>query len=196
MPKFAASAEEADQDLREYCESIGFDPEWVAPEKWASSVSIAQQKQYGFEEAHKTIDSDKDELRKDAAAKARKAKLAGDAAGLIAALKVHYALKDSLVREIIDQCAATYLGGERVNLGLGGKPMDRETYSELRKEWRAASALATGGVFSDFVSHDPQDKAALGKGAVGATLARRGVQGNLLMRINGVRFNMHIDIAD
>ena len=196
MPKHAESEEEAKRDLVQYCESIGFDPEWVTPEKWASSIGIAMNKEYGFVEARRTIESDKAEMVKDSARATRRSTLDGDGAGLLARAKTHYALKDTLVPGILKQCADAYVGGERVNLGLGGKPMDRDNYGELRDEWRQAAALAAGGVFTEFVSHAPQDKAALGKGAVGGTLGKRKVQGNLLVKIDGVRFNMHVDIAD
>ncbi|MET9609896.1 hypothetical protein ABZZ17_33330 [Streptomyces sp. NPDC006512] len=196
MPKYAKSAEEADQNLKDYCEQIGFDPEWVPVGKWDLSVGIAQDPELGFEQARKTIDSDREDMVKAGAKDARKAKLAGDPSGLLAAVASHYSLKDTLVPTILKQCAAAYVGGERVNLGLGGSAMDRDAYAELRDEWRRASGLAGGGIFTAFVSHEPQDKAALGKGAVGGTLARRKVQGNLLVKINGVRFNMHVDIGD
>jgi hypothetical protein len=196
MPKHAESEEEAERDLLEYCESIGFDPEWISAEKWRSSIGIATRKEYGFAQAHRTIDSDREEMAKDAARAARRAGLDGDTAGLLAKAKKHHALKDTLVPGILQQCAGAYVGGERVNLGLGGSPLDRDAYGELRDEWQQAAALAAGGVFTEFVSHAPQDKAALGKGSVGGTLAKRKVQGNLLVKIGGVRFNMHIDIAD
>ncbi|MEU5398262.1 hypothetical protein ABZ348_03045 [Streptomyces sp. NPDC005963] len=196
MPKYAETAEEAERHLREYCETIGFDPEWINPTQWDSSIRIAQDKKYGFEEARKTIDSDKAELVKSGARDARKATLDGDASGLIAAVGKHWSLKDTLVPTILKQCAAAYLGGERVNLGLGGSPMDADAYDELRGEWTQAAGLAGGGIYTNFVSHPPQDKAALGKGSVGGTLAKRKVQGNILVKINGVRFNMHIDIAE
>ncbi|MFD3870454.1 hypothetical protein [Streptomyces sp. NPDC058623] len=195
MPKYAKSAAEADQNLRDYCDEIGFDPEWVPAGKWDLSVGIAQNPEHGFEQARKTIDSDKEDIFKSGAKDARKAKLSGDPSGLLAAVKVHYSLKDTLVPTILKQCADAYVGGERINLGLGGSAMDADAYGELRDEWRQAAGLAGGGLFTEFVSHAPQDKAALGKGAVGGTLARRKVQGNLLVKINGVRFNMHVDIA-
>ncbi|WP_030160777.1 hypothetical protein [Streptomyces sp. NRRL S-244] len=196
MPEYASSDEEAEKDLIAYCEKIDFDPEWVAADKWASSIRIAQQKEYGFVQARKTILSDQEELVKAGARDARKAKLDSDAADLLAQIKYDHNLKDSLVVTILNQCAAAYVGGERVNLGLGGAPMDRGAYGDLRDEWTAAAELADGGVFTGFVSHAPQNKAVLGKGQVGSTLAKRKVQGNLLVRIAGVRFNMHIDIAD
>ncbi|MFJ9641485.1 hypothetical protein ACWEPM_38395 [Streptomyces sp. NPDC004244] len=194
MPKYASSDEEADKDLRAYCDSIGFDPEWIVQSQWEATIRIARNEEYGIAEAHNTIDKDKERIFKVGAREARKQKLDADASGLLAALKKHYSLKDTLVPGILQQCADAYVGGERVNLGLSGSPLDPGAYEELREEWRAAAKLAAGGVFTEFVSHAAQDKAALGKGNVGHTLAKRGVQGNLLVKIAGVRFNMHVDI--
>ncbi|MFJ2822249.1 hypothetical protein ACIO7M_14165 [Streptomyces toxytricini] len=196
MPKYAGSEAEAEKDLLEYCASIGFDPEWVDPRDWQTTIGIARNEKYGFTEAHNAIDKDKERLLKAGARDARQARLDADPGGLLAAVAKHYALKDTLVPVILKQCAAAYVGGERVNLGLGGSPLDPAAYEELREEWRAASQLAGGGVFTGFVSHAPQDKAALGKGSVGATLAQRKVQGNLLVKIAGVRFNMHVDVEE
>lgn len=194
MPGYAENAEDAKTELKAYCKTINFDHEWISPPQWAATIRIAQDKKLGYKEAFKTIDTDLDDMRKAVALARRKATLAGDASNLLTAVKYDGSLKDSLVVNILVQCAKAYEGGERVNLGLGGSPMDEDVFGELRGEWDEAAALAVGGIFTDFVSHDPEDKAALGKGSVGGTLAKRKVQGNLLVRIDGVRFNMHIDI--
>lgn len=194
MPGYAENAEDAKTELKAYCKTINFDHEWISPSQWAATIRIAQDKKLGYKEAFKTIDTDLDDMRKAVALARRKATLAGDASNLLTAVKYDRNLKDSLVVTILAQCAKAYEGGERVNLGLGGSPMDEDAFTDLRGEWDEAAALADGGIFTDFVSHDPEDKAALGKGSVGGTLAKRKVQGNLLVRIAGVRFNMHIDI--
>ncbi|MEU8591182.1 hypothetical protein AB0C59_29885 [Streptomyces sp. NPDC048664] len=196
MPKYAESDKEANESLLEYCESIGFDPEWISPDKWDTTIRIARSKDKGYVEAYKAIDSDRLDMVKSGAREARKKKVDNDAANLIGKITSHYALKDSLVLTVVKQCAAAYVGGERVNLGLGGSPMDASAYAELREEWDEAAPLATGGVYTEFHSFPPQDKAALGKGNVGDTLAKRKVQGNLLLKVAGVKFNMHIDIAE
>ncbi|MEU8774146.1 hypothetical protein [Streptomyces sp. NPDC048606] len=196
MPKYAENDEDANRSLLEYCESIGFDPEWISSATWDTTIRIARTKDKGYVEAYKAIDSDRTDMVKAGAREARKKKVDNDAANLIGKIQTHYSLKDSLILTILKQCAATYVGGERVNLGLGGSAMDPDAYEELRTEWNQAAPLATGGVFTEFHSFPPQDKAALGKGNVGASLAKRGVQGNLLVKVGGVRFNMHIDIAD
>ncbi|MEV7614146.1 hypothetical protein [Streptomyces sp. NPDC089799] len=195
MPEHAKSDEEAERNLTAYCEELGFDPEWVEPAKWGDSIRIAKNPEYGFVQARRTIFTDYEDMLKEKAKEARKAKLDADSAKLLTKI-VYSDLRDSLVVGILKQCAAAYLGGERVNLGLGGAAMDRDAYRDLRDEWRAAGELAANGAFGEFVSHAPQDKAALGKGQVGGTLAKRKIQGNLLVKVCGVRFNMHIDIAD
>ncbi|THA50598.1 hypothetical protein [Streptomyces sp. A1136] len=196
MPKFAENDEEANQSLLDYCESTGFDPEWISPDEWATTIRIARTKDKGYVEAYKTIDTDRTEMIKAGARDARQKKVDNDAAGLLGRLATHYSLKDSLAVTVLKQCRSAYVGGERVNLGLGGSPMDPSAYEELREEWKAVAALAAGGIYTEFHSFPPQNKAALGKGNVGGTLAKRKVQGNLLVKVAGVRFNMHIDIDD
>lgn len=196
MPKYAESDEEANKSLLEYCESIGFDPEWISPDKWDTTIRIARTKDKGYVEAYKTIDTDRTDMIKAGAREARQKKVDNDAANLFTRIKTDYPLKDSLVLPILKQCAAAYVGGERVDLGLGGSPMDRSVYAELREEWDEAAPLAMGGIYTEFHSFPPQNKAALGKGNLGDTLAKRKVQGNLLVKVAGVRLNMHIDIAD
>ncbi|MFI0805943.1 hypothetical protein [Streptomyces echinatus] len=196
MPKYAQTDEEADKALREYCDSIGFDAEWITPEDWATTIRIARDKGKGLTVAYGTIDEDRSAMVKAGARTARQGVVDNDPSGLIAAIETHYSLKDSLVLTILKQCRGAYVAGERIDLGLGGKPMHSTAYAELREEWKAAGKLGAGGVYTNFHSFEPQDKAAEGKGNVGGTLAKRKVQGNLLVKINGVKFNMHIDISD
>ncbi|MCP9206551.1 hypothetical protein [Streptomyces cucumeris] len=195
MPKFAKTDAEADASLREFCDSIDFDPEWITPEQWATTIRIARDKDTGYEEAQKSIIGDRDDMAKASAKKVRLERLNGDASDLLDTVEGDPVFNGSIVLDVLKECAQAYVGGQRVNLGLGGSPMHSSRYAELRKLWDKAAKRAVGGVFTDFMSHAPQDKAALGKGNVGDTLDRRGVQGNLLVRIDGVRFNMHINIA-
>ncbi|MFC7304289.1 hypothetical protein ACFQVC_08715 [Streptomyces monticola] len=199
MPKStcAKSEEEAEADLNEYCEAIGFDPEWISPSQWAATLRIAQDKEYGYEQAHKTIDSDQEEIGRAAARKARRQRVEDDPSGVLALLDADKEFKGSLTQSILQQCADAYVAGQRVNLGLGGKPMDPEPYNELRRQWAKAALLADDdSVFTGFHSFPPQNKALVGKGNKGDTLDTRKVQGDLLVKIGGVKFNMHVDIAD
>ncbi|WP_432092964.1 hypothetical protein [Streptomyces sp. bgisy100] len=199
MPKgkYAKSTEEAEADLIAYCASVGFDREWLSAKQWSTTIDIACDKAYGFEQAHKAIDSDQIEITSTAAREARQRKLSADADGLLAAVKQDKVLKATQIPKILELCADAYVGGQRVNLGLVAKPMSTTAYETLQGQWDKAAGFATGdGVFTNFQSFEPQDKAKAGKGNVGDTLDTRGVQGNLLVRIAGRTFNMHIDIAE
>ncbi|MYT28510.1 MULTISPECIES: hypothetical protein [unclassified Streptomyces] len=197
MPKndYAKSAEEAEAELKTYCEAISFDHEWISAPQWDATIRIAQDKKTGYTEAFKSIDADKDELFRAGARDARQAQLDGDAAQLLATAAKHYSLKTT-VAGILQQLAGAYVDGHRVYLTLGGQPMDATRYADLRDEWDEAAQLAAGGVFTGFVSHPPQNKLAVNKGNVGDTKETRKVQGDLLVKIGGVRFNMHVNIAD
>lgn len=194
MPRYAKNARDADQELTAYCEKTGFDREWIDDETWATTIRIACDKLLGLDEAEKTIDADRAEMNNTAARIRRQALLDGDPSDLLDTIAGDGHFNDTLVEGILRQCAAAYVGGARVNLGLGGDKWHPTAYAALRTYWDDASQHAVGGVFTDFVSHAPQDKAALDKANVGGTLAKRKVQGDLLVRIGGVRFNMHIDI--
>ncbi|NEC89050.1 hypothetical protein [Streptomyces sp. SID12501] len=199
MPAIAKNADDAKTQLTSYCADISFDPEWISPEKWQTTIGIACDKQYGLEEAKRTIQQDMLDLAGSKAKENRQATLDGDPDDLFDTIEATPALNNTLAHKILKLCATAYVGGERVNLGLGlggKKKMPPAEYTTLCGLWTLAAGHITGaGVFTEFVSHPPQDKAALGKGNVGATLDTRGLQGNLLVKINGVRFNMHIDIA-
>jgi len=195
MPGYAKSDAEAKEMLLAYCDKIDFDPAWISDSKWDTTIRIARQKEYGYDEAEKAIDSDKVDIAGEKAKSARQAKLDADASDLMDTIEATPGLDDSPAHKMLVQCAGAYVGGIRTNLGYGSK-MSRTAYAAVRRQWTRISQEATGGVYTAFVSHDPQDKAALGKIWVGDTLAVRGVQGNLLVRIDGVRFNMHVDITD
>jgi hypothetical protein len=197
MPGYAKSEAEAKERLLAYCDKIDFDPAWISKSKWDTTVRIACDKKYGYDEAEKAIDSDKADIAAETAQTARQEKLDADASNLMDTIEATPALDDSPAHKMLVHCASAYVGGYRTNLGYGSK-MSRTAYAAVRRQWTTISreAAVTPGVFTAFVSHDPQDKAALGKIWVGDTLAVRGVQGNLLVEIGGTRFNMHVDITD
>ncbi|MBY8885404.1 hypothetical protein K7472_11150 [Streptomyces sp. PTM05] len=198
MPKgtYAKDAAEAEEDLAAYCEASGLDREWIGGDRWATTVRIACDRKYGYDEAYRTIDADQVELLTEAARTKRKSTLDGDEDGLLSLVEQAEELSKTLVPTILQQCADAYVGGRRVNLGLS-KAMTSAKYAQLREDWDVAGQYATGdGVFTNFHSFPPQDKKKAGKGNVGATLAVRGVQGNLLVEIAGRTFTMHVDISD
>ncbi|MFG2606402.1 hypothetical protein ACGFT2_23050 [Streptomyces sp. NPDC048514] len=198
MPKgtYAKDAAEAETDLVAYCAASAFDREWLSEERWATTIRIACDRKYGYDEAYRAIDSDQVALLAESARSARRSKLDGDEDGLLSLVEQAEELSKTLVPEILQQCADAYVGGQRVNLGLSGA-MTRTEFAQLRKAWAVAGEYASGeGVFTDFHDFPPQDKKKAGKGTVGATLATRGVQGNLLVKIAGRTFDMHVDIKD
>ncbi|MEU2158051.1 hypothetical protein ABZ532_24105 [Streptomyces sp. NPDC019396] len=198
MPKgtYAKDATEAETDLIAYCKASHFDREWMSDERWATTVRIACDKEYGYDEAYRTIDTDQVALLAETAKQGRKSKLDADEDDLLSLVERADELAKTLVPNILQQCADAYLGGQRVNLGFS-KAMTRTEFAQLRKDWTVAGEYATGdGMFTNFHSFPPQDKQKAGKGSVGDTLARRDTQGNLLVKIAGRTFNMHVDIKD
>ncbi|WP_105975188.1 hypothetical protein [Streptomyces geranii] len=199
MPTIAQSREQANTHLTKYCADLGFDPEWITTKKWETTIDIACDGNFGLEDAERTIQQDMLDIAGGVAKSKRKLALTADTDNLLDTITGDPELNETLAHTALKLCADAYVGGERVNLalGLGGKKkMSPTNYDALRALWTEIATYAGGaGVFTEFVSHPPQDKAALGKGNVGATLDTRQVQGNLLVKINGVRFNVHVDVA-
>lgn len=194
MPQIAESREDAEQKLTEYCLKTGFDKEWITKKQWDTTIDIALDPNFGLKDAEDTIDADRVANMAEKAKQARREALAADSMDLLDCVAKDERLTNSHAVSILQQCADAYIDGQRVNLGYG-TALTRAKYARLKDHWDYASDY-DGGSFTEFASHEPQDKAALGKGNVGDTLATRGVQGNLLVKINGMRFNMHIDITD
>ncbi|WP_037604589.1 hypothetical protein [Streptacidiphilus rugosus] len=193
--RHAKDRAEADAELRAHCEKWGFDPEFVGEHKWRLTLGIACNPEFGYPEAIKALEADRMELHRDAVRAGRLGQVDGDR--LIATIATDGRFHGSAVHGILQQMADAYVAGERVNLGLGGQPFDPETYEELRDEWTQVGRVAAtlGGIFTAFAGLDPQDKALEGRGNVGATLEQRRYQGDLLATINGIRFNMHVNLT-
>jgi hypothetical protein len=192
QPKAARNREEAETALRAYCTKIDFDPEWLG-DRWETTLRIACDPQFGLGEALKTIEEDKLEVNRSARRAQRQAQVAADPLPGRVATDGRFGAE---VREVMTQLCAAYVGGYRVNLELGGDPMDPTAYEPLRQEWkevRNAAATYPGCIFTAFVAHVPQDKRAVGRGNVGDTLGKRRFQGDLLVTIDGVKFNMHVN---
>lgn len=99
---------------------------------------------------------------------------------------------DDLAKSAFGVARATYVGGASVNAGLSGVHSEDDYYA-AKMEWDDIGDTTT---VTNFHSFDPEDKAAIGKGNVGATLATRKVQGNLLCSFDGTKINVHVDIAE
>ncbi|WP_412538164.1 hypothetical protein R8Z50_20125 [Longispora sp. K20-0274] len=194
----AASLEEAAALLHAYCEDIDFNYQWTTDDKWAASLRIACNPREGVEVAQNTLLDDKIAVQEAAARTARQAGTAAAFAALLASLNGEAQFNNGHVQHILTHCRDRYISGVSVNLGYN-VVMNNAAYAALQTLWTNASTPARQGggpaVFTAFASGVPQNKAALGKGSVGYTLAKREWQGNLFVRINGVRFNMHIDIG-
>ncbi|GIG59898.1 hypothetical protein Lfu02_42700 [Longispora fulva] len=193
----AASQAEAEYLLTDYCESIDFNPQWTTPEKWAASLRIACNPKEGVEIAQGTLLTDMMEVQQAAARTARQVASLPAFTNLCTSLNAAAAFNGQHVQHILTHCRDRYISGGSVNLGYG-VVFTRANYTALQALWTQAATPARQGVpvafFTAFDSGVPQNKAALGKGSVGATLAKREWQGNLFVRIGNVRFNMHIDI--
>jgi hypothetical protein len=194
--EYARTRAEADAELRAYCQKLGFDPEWLGERKWGTRLDIACNPEYGYEQARRAVEDDKIEIARKEARTARQVLVAADT--LIGRIAVDGRFKGSDVHGILQQIADAYVGGQRVNLGLGGQPFDPTAYEVLRQSWKDVGRVAgtiVGCIFTDFVGHLPQDKPALDKGNVGATMDTRRFQGDLLTSVNGIAFNMHVNLT-
>ncbi|WP_338674780.1 hypothetical protein V1460_18660 [Streptomyces sp. SCSIO 30461] len=165
MPKgtYAKDATEAEGDLTAYCKASNFDREWLSVERRATTVRIACDQEYGYDEVYRTIDTDQVALLAETAKQARKSKLDADDDDLLSLVEHTEELSKTLVPNILQQCADAYLGGQRINLGFS-KTMTRTEFGQLRKDWTVEGEYTTGdGMFTNFHSFPPQDKQKAGR---------------------------------
>ncbi|KIF78065.1 hypothetical protein QR77_38170 [Streptomyces sp. 150FB] len=180
----------AEADLRAFCETRGFDLE--ALEDWSTLVMIVYNPKLGLEDAKKTIVEESEKHLSEARQRERQERVTKDK--LSAAIAPVGSLNDD-IRNIVEQLADAYVGGHRVNLALGRTLLAWE-HDELREQWNMVRDVAgkiPNCIFTNFHSYPATDKAAAGHGNVGNTLDTRRYQGNLLVFINGVKFNIHIN---
>lgn len=193
--KVAESLEEAESELRAYCDKLDFDPKWIGPEQWKVTLRIAcEAKNGGLDEAKRTIDQDLMDITSTAARGAREAEVTADQLPRLLAGRPRF--RNSTAREILAQLTEAYIAGKRVNLMLGGAPLNPPEYERLRTDWKKVGKEAAGlpaCIFTGFVAHRPQDKNAEGRGNAGDTMDKRKYQGDLLVNICGVTFNMHVN---
>ncbi|MER5699861.1 hypothetical protein ACWDBO_54495 [Streptomyces mirabilis] len=190
MPAFCKDRQEADERMLAYAEQTDFDQAWFTPEQWNTVLGIACDKRFGIKEAENALSAHMGEIRASAARARRQAAITADPFPPL--LPAGAPVAANILGQLID----AYIAGQRMNLGHGTK-MTRAAYALVRTQWTAVAALAPAhSIFGHFIAHLPQDKAALGKANVGGTKDTRKVQGDLLVTIGGVDFNMHIDITD
>ncbi|MEU1423394.1 hypothetical protein [Kitasatospora sp. NPDC005751] len=194
MPKTAKSEQEANELLTAYCLEIDFSKQWIAAEKWATSIRIAMNPAEGIESAKSTIDSDKRDVQDAAARTQRQTALTPHLGALRAAIQADNTVSLDTEGKLLAACTAQYVGGGGVDLGYP-TGLTASQYAVQQGRWNHLATLGAGAPFiGGFHALPPQDKAAAGKANVGATLATRKWQGNLFVTIGGVTFNLHLDV--
>lgn len=189
--EYAESAGEAETLLLAEAERIGLDREWVLEETWDTTKNIAVNPEYGLLEAYKTLMKDLEQIHDNARRAVRQANVdpvwpqvrhAAERAG-------------DHVLAILTQCRTLYIEGRRVN--FEHTTMTAQEFHNVCEEWddlRTETAVTTQNLFHNFHWMPIQDKVAAGKGNVGNTLGKRTVQGCILVKVGGVKFNAHVNI--
>ncbi|MFJ9457363.1 hypothetical protein ACIRST_20025 [Kitasatospora sp. NPDC101447] len=209
MPKkgpkgeYAESTPEAESILRNYCQSISFDPEGLSDKDWTAVVRVACDPREGLDPARQILSDDKIQELRGAAQAVRQARLDADSADLLNQIQADGQFNGSHVEDILNQFCHSYVAAGERNPTLSVE-YNGADYETLRTLWAAAQgicndAVAAGAVhpfFTNFHSSPAQNKQAAGKGNVGATLDSRTWQGNLLVNLGGATFNMHINIKN
>ncbi|HYN94574.1 MAG TPA: hypothetical protein VES42_12055 [Pilimelia sp.] len=190
---YAKSSEEAEKWLLAYADRIGLDKAWVGGDDWATTVRIACDKANGLETAGRTLDQELLDLRSAARREARREVVAD----YRAAMEQAAGQRDGDLGAILVQCFDRYIAGAALQFTYGAK-MTKDRAEQLRGPWRQLNEdvddYAADDVIHGFHAPKPQDKAAVGKGTVGDTLATRGWQANFLVHIGGRKFNAHVDL--
>lgn len=198
MTKFLNHVEYADDEaeavelLTEYSESIGLPWGVISQRKRDASVGVAcnEDKNNGLEAAKRTIEDDLLDERHATRKKERGEAIAAEGNSLVKAFG-----ESTDAGRLLAECMEYYAAGIKPNFTFGSG-MTVEDYEAFRVEWSDAADIVGRGYkqFKKLTSTAIQDKAALGKGNVGNTLATRARQGNVFVTILGARFNAHIDI--
>ncbi|MFF3752474.1 hypothetical protein ACFYYH_18770 [Streptomyces sp. NPDC002018] len=189
--EYAESAEEAETLLLAEAERIGLDREWVPDETWNTTKDIAVNPVYGLLEAYKTLLKDLEEIHDNTRRDARQARV--DA--VWPQLREAATRTGAHVLNILTECRTLYVEGRRVN--FEHTTMTAQEFRNVCQEWedlRTESAVTDQDVFHHFHWEPIQDKAAANKGNVGNTIAKRTVQGCVLVYVGAVKFNAHINI--
>ncbi|MER5890043.1 hypothetical protein ABT160_39990 [Streptomyces sp. NPDC001941] len=193
--EYAESADEADKLLKEFCDSIGFAKEYVSTTAWKHSVDLACAKDSGLDGAKGTLLADQRDIADTARRKARVAAIAAEKEEIIGQIDGVDDFDDHVVA-IFKQVCAQYEAGGQVDMTYG-QSVSRAVYDGLRPNWSALAKVAAacdGPLFTGLSSMAIENKEEKGKGSVGGTLERRKNQGNFFIRVNNVRFNIHINI--
>ena len=177
---------ESETEARELMEAYAAKSEVVpSPSALTAAISVAANPTLGLREAEKIIDQELIDSRSAENQKKRKEAHADD----YAVLKDQ--ATDDLSSSALEEAYDRYVKNPmQPNITLGKTYTQSEVNAGL-KVWKALNGWADGVTFWGYAG---QDKAALGKGNVGDTLAKRGVQANFLCKWSGKTINVHIDI--
>ena len=189
--EYAESAGEAGTLLLAEAERIGLDREWVTDETWDTTKNIAVNPEYGLSEAYKTLMKDLELIHENA----RRAVRQADVDQVWPQLQNAANRTGAHVLAILTECRTLYVEGRRVNFDY--TTMTTQEFHNVCDEWdelREETAVTTQNLFRNFHWMPIEDKAAAGKGNVGDTLGKRTLQGCILVKVGGVKFNAHVNI--
>jgi hypothetical protein len=205
MPKnkygveYAANPKAAGEALTEFCKEINFAPSWLAAGQWQAAVGIACDQEQGILVAQKGLMVDKDTMLSTAASSLRRTKISGKRDSLVSQAEGDYENEyDEHVIGIFKQACGQYIAGGQIDMTYG-QDVTEGRYEGIRTDWGRLADLAQNTaptLFHHFESMAVENKDSKGKGGVGKTLERRGVQGNIFVTIVTVRFNIHVNIVE
>ncbi|MGW4652561.1 hypothetical protein [Kitasatospora sp. NPDC004289] len=194
--EYASDKREAEKLLKEFCQRIEYDFEWITAATWATTVDIALDPETGLETAEKSLVEDMNEKRGALAKGRRRDAIGAKRSALIALADADDDGFRTSTLDLFRQACAQYIDGGQIDMTFSDA-LTSAQYEVLRTEWTRLGTLSgqvAASPFSRFESLEAEDKDAKGKGSVGKTLATRKVQGNVFVTVVTVRFNVHVDI--
>lgn len=197
--EYAVSRKEAEQILSEFRAKIGFDRDWITDSTWSTTLDIACDQAQGIETAEKALVADMNDMRAASAKALRRTRISTKRDEVVQNAADEEGGEneyDEHVVAIFQQACGQYIDGGQIDMTYG-KRLSAERYEDVRKHWTRLGRMAgrtAPTLFLRFESMAAEDKESKGKGGVGKTLDRRGVQGNMFMTVVTVRFNIHVDI--
>lgn len=184
--EYAESEREATQLMRDYATHLDLEFDKLNADLREHAVRVAQApEEGGIDGAERLIWGEFNSIRESERREERAAAIQDDADNIEGFLE-----DDDLALAAFRIARQMYVGGAEVNGGVAG-PWTKAEFDDALRLWCRVKAKKT--VFN-FHAFKPSDKAEQGKGNVGATLATRKVQGNLLCAFQGRKINIHADI--
>ncbi|MFJ8043390.1 hypothetical protein ACIRBX_23125 [Kitasatospora sp. NPDC096147] len=196
----AIDEDEAERLLREFCKEIDFDPGWIDADAWSTSLRMACDPTIGLKTTYDAILADKDEKAKDTAKEKRRRAITTKLNALVAKVRALDGTSKAIISDALAaflEASAQYIDGAQTDMTYS-TAVKADRYAQMAADWERLAKLAASvdsDLFFGFKALEPENKDEKGKGSVGATLARRKVQGNMFVSFVSVRFNIHVDIA-